>query len=336
MALTWQVLGPPDGDNALLVRVDTGQQVSHLLFDCGEACLYSLSLGEIQSIDHLFFSHLHMDHVCGFDTFFRANFDRNDRVNHLWGPPGTAKTLHHRFQGFTWNLITDHASTWLVHDIDPTRVLVHRFELADTFALDHPGENTPHGGCVWEGPGYSIEVLFLDHGIPSVGYVVREPEKVNVNPEKLSSLGLKPGAWIKQLRGPAAEPGKSILVEGRERDLASLQADLLVRSPGTALAYLTDFHAEAEVLASIAARLHGVHTLICESQYRHTELELARKNHHMTATLVATLARSARVEQLVLFHLSSRYTAGEWPGFLQEARAIFPTTTFPMDWRITE
>jgi ribonuclease BN (tRNA processing enzyme) len=31
-----------------------------LMFDCGEACLWQLPFSEVQSIDHLLFSHLHM------------------------------------------------------------------------------------------------------------------------------------------------------------------------------------------------------------------------------------------------------------------------------------
>src|SRR5690349_18809029 len=38
MSLPFQVLGGPTRDNALFVRVETGQAIHRLLFDCGEAC----------------------------------------------------------------------------------------------------------------------------------------------------------------------------------------------------------------------------------------------------------------------------------------------------------
>lgn len=72
MSLASQVLGNAGRDNALLVSVDSGQAVHKLLFDCGDGCLGQLPFGEVQTINHLFFSHLHMDHVSGFDTYFRC------------------------------------------------------------------------------------------------------------------------------------------------------------------------------------------------------------------------------------------------------------------------
>ena len=104
MSITFRVLGQVGRDNSLLVQVDSGHAIESLLFDCGEECLSELSIAEIQSIDHLFFSHLHMDHVGGFDSFFRCNFDRATKPNQIWGPPETARVLQHRFQGFLWNL----------------------------------------------------------------------------------------------------------------------------------------------------------------------------------------------------------------------------------------
>src|SRR5262249_29916747 len=106
MSLSFQVLGGAGRDNALLVRVDSGQAVSRLLFDCGDGCLWDLPFGEVQTIDHLLFSHLHMDHVGGFDTFFRCTYNRTAKPNPVWGPPCTGAILRHRFQGFLWNLHT--------------------------------------------------------------------------------------------------------------------------------------------------------------------------------------------------------------------------------------
>lgn len=76
MSLTVRVLGIPGRDNAVLVTVDSGQAITRLLFDCGDGCLWQLPFGAIQEIDHVCFSHFHMDHIGGFDTFFRCTFRR--------------------------------------------------------------------------------------------------------------------------------------------------------------------------------------------------------------------------------------------------------------------
>ena len=72
--------------------------------------------------------------------------------------------------------------------------------------------------------------------------------------------------------------------------------------------------------------------MVCESQYRRDDEELAVGNYHMTAAQVAELARRAGVQRLVLFHLSDRYRPEEWRAMLAEARGIFPATVFPSQW----
>ena len=82
----------------------------------------------------------------------------------------------------------------------------------------------------------------------------------------------------------------------------------------------------------LADALRGVTTVICESQYRHADVDLAIRNYHMTATQAASLAARAGVGRLVLFHLSDRYRPEEWRAMLAEARAVFPATAFPDHW----
>src|SRR5436305_1442493 len=117
MAIQFDVLGGPGDDNALWVEVQTGQSVDRLLFDCGEGCVRHKPVAEVQAVDHLFFSHLHMDHVGGFDSFFRATYNRRDRPNVIWGPPGTAAILQGRFRGYWWNIPHQQPVAWWVRDI---------------------------------------------------------------------------------------------------------------------------------------------------------------------------------------------------------------------------
>ncbi len=137
MPIEFQVLGEAGYDNALFVRVASGQAIHRLLFDCGEGCLDGLSVAESHAIDHLLFSHLHMDHVGGFDGFFRCTYNRTAKPNHVWGPPRTGEILHHRFRGFLWNLHEGQAVAWRVHDLYPGRIETRRLELAEAFAHAH-------------------------------------------------------------------------------------------------------------------------------------------------------------------------------------------------------
>lgn len=334
MTLSFQVLGDAGQDNALLVTIDSGQAISRLLFDCGEGCLTPMPLGDIQAIDHVCFSHLHMDHIAGFDTFFRCVYGRNDRPNHLWGPPASSIILHHRFQGFLWNLVAGQQATWYVHDVSSDRIQTQRLELAEAFTQTHAEPERAWQGSIFEGPGYTVEALLLDHGTPSLAYVVREKPRVNIDPARLAALGLRPGPWLQRIRGPRADEAESILIEGTSHRIRQLQDALLTISPGDAVAYLTDFRLDAVTSERLSEVLQGIGTVVCESQYRHDDLELALRNYHMTATQAADLARRAAVGQLVLFHLSRRYQPEVWRAMLAEAQAIFPATTFPSHWAL--
>ncbi len=334
MSITFEILGNAGKDNAALVRIDTGQSLERLLFDCGERCLDGLALSEVQAIDHLLFSHLHMDHVAGFDSFFRATYDRTGRPNRIWGPPETIRIMQHRFRGFLWNLVAGHPASWEVGDIHPGQIERARFLTAEQFAQAHPLPPLPSASLI-DTPALRVDALQLDHHTPSMAYIVREKPRQRIDPVWLAELGLRPGPWLQLVKAPPSpEDPPTVLIEDAPHDLAALRAALLIEAPGEALAYLTDFLLDDAALARLTPALRGCTTVICESQYRHEDLELARRHYHITASQAADLARRAEVGELVLFHVSDRYQREGWRGLLAEARAIFPNTRFAHHWQI--
>jgi ribonuclease Z len=334
MPITFEVLGQPGRDNALFVKVDTGQAQTRLLFDCGDGCPHQLGAGEVREVDHLCFSHLHMDHVAGFDFFFRLNFDRTLKENRVWVPHGSSAVIHHRFRGFMWNLVDEkQVGEWFVSEIAPDVVRTTLYEAKDGFRSAHPQPEWPRRGrTIIDGDGFTVEATLLDHGTPSVGYVVRELARVNVDTDKLFAKGLKPGPWVKRLRGPIADAGETVAVGGVEHPLGVLQAELLVTTPGDSIAYLTDFRMTPATADELAERLRGVNTVVCESQYRGIDTDLAKRVMHSTAEEVATMATKAGIARLILFHFSDRYDADARREMLADARAICANTELPDGW----
>jgi ribonuclease Z len=333
MSINFRILGKAGRDNALFVQVDSGQAVERLLFDCGDGCVSELPFADIQAIDHLFFSHLHMDHVGGFDSFFRCTFNRDTKPNRIWGPPDTARILQHRFQGFLWNLHGEMSGTWRVADIHPGLVNTFRFDLSEAFAVAHDEGTQSYSRSILEGIGYSVEAVTMDHRTPTLAYIIREKARWNIDTSKLASLGLRPGRWLQQLKEPSNDPG-SLVIDGITHSTEKLRSALLVETKGDAIAYLTDFLLDEPAMGCLADALRGCRTLLCEGQYRHADLELARKNFHMTTVLSATLAQRAQVAELVLFHLSDRYESAVWVEMLREAQQIFPNAYFPPEWNL--
>jgi len=302
------------------------------LFDCGDGCLADLFISEVKAADHLFFSHLHMDHIGGFDSFFRCNFNRDVKPNMIWGPPGTSTVLQHRFRGFWWNLHEDQPGTWLVNDIHADQIERSRYEISDAFTIRHADATIDHDGVIVEEKEFAIKIIHLEHNGPCLGYLVRENPRLNVQVDRLEPLGLQPGPWMQELK--SSSTSSTIEINGKTFELAGLRDKLLVETPGESVAYLTDFLLDDRYAGNLEVWLRDCDTVVCEAQYRHSDIELARRNFHTTTSLVSRLAARARVGKLVLFHLSDRYSPEEWLEMLKECRENFPATVFPNDWGI--
>ena len=333
MSLNSHVLGGAGCDNALFLRVDSGKSLERLLFDCGEGCVSSLPHAEVMHTDQLFFSHLHMDHVAGFDSFFRCTYDRQAKPNHVWGPPGTARIMQHRFEGFLWNLQQGAPGSWRVTEIHENHVETTRFDLGESFRLAHVESSCARERVIWSGAGGTVEAFTMDHKTPTLAYLVREHERRNVDSTRLAALGLRPGPWVRQLKD-ATMDSPPLVIDGVPHDAMKLQRTLMAESPGESVAYLTDFLLDEVAMERLAEALQGCNVIVCEGQYRHEDIDLARKHHHMTTVLAAELARQAGAGRLMLMHVSDRYDRDAWLEMLDEARAVFPNTSYPEHWRL--
>lgn len=333
MSISFQVLGEPGGDNALLLQIDSGQSLERLLFDCGEGCLATVPFADVQAIDHVFFSHFHMDHVSGFDSLFRCVYGREAKPNWIWGPPGSSRILHHRFQGFTWNLHEGMNATWRIGEIHADHVTVTRFELHEAFTVAHAEAPRAYDGVLCDGAGFRVEAMTMDHRTPSMAYIVREKPRQNIDTSRLASLGLRPGPWLKQVKD-ATDGGSTVVVDGATRTVDEMRRLLLVETPGDSVAYLTDFLLDDAAIDRLADALRGCRTLVCEGQYRHADWELAQRHYHMTTVRSAMLAARAQAAELVLLHLSDRYQRHEWIDMLGEAREVFAHTSYPSSWNL--
>lgn len=336
MAIEWRVLGRPGRDNALHVTVDSGQSRSSLLFDCGEGVLDEIRAADVQSIEHLGFSHFHMDHVAGFDGFFRQNYNRPDVPVQVWGPSGTIGIMEHRLRGFVWNLHADQPGEWVVREVDRDSIGTARFFTNEAYAVTHRGPDRPgEGDVVFRADSWTLEARPLPHGsIDSLAYRVVESPRRNIDVAALKQYGYAPGPWLRAIVNEESAPTRIIELAGERIPAESLRERLMVSTPGESIAWLTDFRVEpgSDAWTSLVDWLSGTGVLVCECQYRDSDSALAAKNAHMSASLVGRLAKEAKVKRLVLQHLSRRYTRAEWSDLLAEVRHEFPAAETPGEW----
>ncbi len=334
MSLNYHILGKPGWDNGLFVIVNSGTKIYRILFDCGENILKVLSQRDINSIDYLLFSHLHIDHVAGFDYFFRRNYNREKKPVFVYGPTGTIDIIHKRLQGFVWNLTEGVPGLWYITDLKEGKQSSSLFKTSEGYTIEYQDEDKKFEGLLIDNPDFSIQVVFLNHISPSAAYFLKEKPSINIDKEALERTGLVPGPWLEKVRDLSISSGESVIVNGKSYKLKALRDKLLKRRNGESIGYLTDFIYENETRDKIKKVFKGCDTMICESQYLSTEKELASKNYHLISKQAARLARDAGAGKLILFHVSDRYKIKDYPLILAEAREIFSDTFFPPEWKI--
>ena len=337
MSIKYEVLGEPGRDNAVLATVNTGQSQHRLLFDCGEGCLNNVPRSDIQTVEVVFFSHFHIDHIAGFDSFFRSNWYRAEDPVTFFGPTGAREIIHHRLQGVTWNLVAGHPGEVRVTELDGQTLRTSRYLASEGFASEHPLDEQPFAGVACRARDFSVQTRAMQHGTPSLAYVLRENDRSNVDLQALDAEGLKPGPWLKQIKDPAIPADTEIEIAGTLRMLGELRDRLLARQPGDSIAYLTDFCLDSQQSEDELVKLLAeCKTLICENNFRDEDAELARSSYHMTSTEVGRLAASVGPEKLVLFHVSDRYTEEELREQLAEVRRVFSRAEFPEHWTLAK
>lgn len=330
MSLEIKVLGKPGRDNAVYLIMNLGTKQEHILFDCGENTVSKLSKSTVHKIKYLFFSHLHIDHIAGFDSFFRVNFNNPNSPIYIYGPEGTAEILHHRFRGFKWNMTENDMGIWRVHDICENKVFGYEFRTSENFKnKEFLGVLEFEMSIRFE--NFEVTPLFLNHSIVSIGYFVKETSKFTVNIEKIEEMNLEKGKWIESLKGNY--PNNEILINDKVYDLNFLRAMLLNIKEGESFTYLTDFVYDDNSLSEIKRKIPMTDIAVIESQYVENEIDLAVKNKHLISKQSAEIGNVINATKVYLFHFSERYLFnGGIDKIIDEAKEVNPRCSLPPEW----
>jgi ribonuclease Z len=264
-----------------------------LMFDCGEGTQRQMMrYGTSFALRDIFFTHMHADHMLGVIGLFRtlALQGRTDPMT-LWGPPGSQDLL---------------------------KQAISLGSEKEKFPVEYC-EVTPESPV--KRKDYSIVPFSIDHGgKTALGYsIVEELRLGRFNPDLARELGIPEGPMWGMLHR-----GKSVTLEdGRVIDASNLVGPT---RPGRKIAFTGDGRPSASTIE--AAK--DADLLIHEATFSEEESARALETGHSTAKEAALVAAGANVKQLVLTHLSARYSMS--PGdLLGEAREIFPNTIVARD-----
>ena len=263
-----------------------------LLFDCGEGTQRQMMrYGAGFALDAVFITHYHADHTLGIAGLLRT-FGVQGRTAPLTlhGPRGAAR----------------HLGALVELGMERMKFPVDIVELAPGDVL-HRGE-------------YDILVAEASHKGAAVAYALAEHDRLGrFDPEKARVLGVPEGPLWGRIH-----KGESVTVEaGRV-----VTPDELVGPARAGRKFV--YSGDTAPCASLQALAMGADMLVHEATFGADERQRARETMHSTAHDAAQLAREAGVRQLVLTHISARYTR-EAPELLAEARAVFPATQIGRD-----
>ena len=280
---------PTVGRNVSAVAIE--REGDFLLFDCGEGTQRQMMrYGTGFALDHIFVSHLHADHYLGITGLLRTlSLQGRTELLHLYGPVGSGPTLR----------------AAIMIGGDRLSYEVETRELAPREAVDF-GD-------------YRVEGLPVRHGVPALGYALREnPRPGRFDLGAARSLGVPEGPLF-----GALQRGEAIECEGRRIEPGQVVGP---PRPGRLVVYTGDTRPSPE----LAEHARGADLLIHDATFGDEGQERARDTHHSTAREAARIGAHARVRRLYLTHLSARYSANA-SGLEREAREVFPAAEVAYD-----
>ena len=274
------------------------------LFDCGRV-EYPQKL--ISKLENIFISHAHIDHLIGFDEILGMKLYAAHKHINVFGPGGITEQIMHKINAYTWNLVEPDAISIDVYEMRDDEIRRTKFSVNGNMAGELVETGTIEDNTVFSGKDYTVKRIILNHGIPSIGYSFEESQKINISREKMEARNLSPGPWINVLKEAFIQRQETEITVGDKVFRTDELTDMLEVNPGTKIVYLTDFLLDDKTRSELSLFAGNADILYCEASYKNEELEIARRNMHLTEGQAEDIAALANVRELIKFHRSERY-----------------------------
>ncbi len=172
-------------------------------------------------------------------------------------------------------------------------------------------------GIVEKTDEYVITAQSVHHNVPCLAYSIEELKKPRFLRQKAIELGVPVGPAFGKLHN-----GEEVEIEGK-----IIKPEQVLGPPrkGNKITYSGD-SAPCEEMIEIAK---DSTLLIHESTYIQEDKDKAEENFHSTSMDAATIAKMSNSKQLVLTHISTRYT--DTRQLLDEAKEVFENTQLAKD-----
>jgi ribonuclease Z len=301
-------------DPVMLINVrPTGRGI---LLDCGQ--LHHLAKRVLRSIDALFVSHAHMDHLMGFDHLLR-HVHVAPRTIAVYGPSGIADRIGHKLAGYDWNLTEETWCTIMVYEVHPRQIEQFEFAGSRGFTSQHRQTFPRHDRIIYQSRHLKVEVEICDHKIPVLIFRVTEARSFLLDRKRLLEENLLPGPWLKDLEkrfyagSLDAGPIEVWKAKGGGHNVETVDnAEVLYQKicrdgPPASIGYISDVGMTPENLSRICDLLGGVTLLVSECTFLAEDEEKARISSHLCTTDLNRISRHIEPDLLLPMHLSKSY-----------------------------
>jgi ribonuclease Z len=303
-----RLVNGPLFDPVVYVRILNERKA--LLFDCGH--FEGLAPRELLSLEAVCISHTHMDHFMGLDRILRAILHRDQPLT-IYGPEGiTGKTLS-KLRSYTWNLSSGYALEITICEVLPGCMHITRTRADTGFAVTRRSTAPLQGARIYVSPRYSLDAVILEHTVPCLAYVLKEPFHLNILKNAFTGRGYLPGAWVGTLKAHifAGRMEELITVNthaGTQKVRVSrLKEELVTITPGQSVAFVTDISCSRENIAALKGPDRGTDMLFIEAYYLHELKDHAAARGHLTARQAGMIAGMLEAGQVFPMHVSPRY-----------------------------
>lgn len=310
-----RLINGPFDDPGLFIPFQFEKQA--VLFDLGD--ISALSPRDILKVSHVFVTHTHMDHFCGFDHLLRLLLGREKQL-FLYGPNGFLRNLEGKLAGYTWNLVNKYNHPFSIQATEVHGDELHscQYRCQDAFAATTPTKKTRFTGILASEPAFTVQGIVLDHKIECLGFRIEERFHVNIIKERLAALGLSVGPWIRRFKQALyneEDPQSTFVVKGEKKEptvqefkLQTLTNEIARITAGQKIVYIADMIGDKANMEKAVALAKNADHLFIEASFLEKDRAIAQEKYHLTAKDAGHIARRAGVRQLTLFHFSPRYT----------------------------
>ncbi len=312
-----RLVNGPFGDPCLYVTFLFEKQA--MLFDLGD--ISALSSRDILKTNHIFITHTHIDHFIGFDRLLRLFLGR-DKTLYIYGPAGILKNLEGKLAAYSWNLVDHYENTFVLiaTEVHPTHLIKQRYACPNRFLPTHPPVRRANKDILLKTPTLSVTTVILDHGIPCLGFALKERFHVNINKERLLSHGLAVGPWLKTFKQALFDrqdietvfdvPTAAAVSDQpavRHWQLGDLAKEIAMITPGQKIVYVADSIYHSSNAAKVIALAQDADVMFIEAAFLEKDKMVRGAQYHLTAKQAGTLAALSGVKNFTLFHFSPRY-----------------------------